>query len=81
MGKVSRKALTQIARAQKKRALARFVNLNSMNGNDWAIFRVILGGRMTGKSYSVTERMCALKAKLGDNCKCYWMRISDLSTK
>lgn len=52
-----------------------------MNGNDWAIFRVILGGRMTGKSYSVTDRMCALKAKLGDNCKCYWMRISDLSTK
>ena len=52
-----------------------------MNGNDWAIFRVIVGGRMTGKSYSVTDRMCALKAKLGDNCKCYWMRISDLSTK
>lgn len=52
-----------------------------MCGNDWAIFRVIVGGRMTGKSYSVTDRMCALKAKLGDNCKCYWMRISDLSTK
>lgn len=81
MGKASRKALAQIARAQKKRALARFINLNSMNGNDWAIFRTILGGRMTGKSYSVTDRMCSLKRALGDNCKCYWMRISELSTR
>lgn len=68
-------------RAQKKRALARFVNLQSMNGNDWAIFRIIVGGRMTGKSYSVTERMCQLNKKLGDNVKCYWMRISETSTK
>lgn len=81
MGKNTRKALAQIARAQKKRSLARFYNVNSMCGNDWAIFRIIIGARMTGKSYSVTERMCNLKKKLGDNCKCYWLRISDLSTK
>ena len=81
MGKESRKALNQIARAQKKRSLARFYNVNSMCGNDWSIFRIIIGARMTGKSYSVTERMCNLKKKLGDNCKAYWLRISDLSTK
>lgn len=81
MSKESRKALNQIARAQKKRSLARFYNVNSMCGNDWSIFRIIIGARMTGKSYSVTERMCNLKKKLGDNCKCYWLRISDLSTK
>ena len=81
MSKESRKALNQIARAQKKRSLARFYNVNSMCGNDWAIFRIIIGARMSGKSYSVTERMCNLKKKLGDNCKCYWLRISDLSTK
>ena len=75
------KMLNEIARAQKKRSLARFVNLNSMNGNDWAIFRVIIGGRMTGKSYSVTDRMCSLKKKLGKECKCYWLRISETSTK
>ena len=52
-----------------------------MNGNDWAIFRIIVGGRMTGKSYSVTNRLCALRRKLGDNVKCYWLRISTLSTQ
>ena len=81
MSKESRKVLNQIARAQKKKSLARFYNVNSMCGNDWSIFRIIIGARMTGKSYSVTERMCNLKKKLGDGCKCYWLRISDLSTK
>ena len=75
------KMLAEHRRAQKKRALARFVNLNSMNGNDWAIFRIIVGGRMTGKSYSVTDRLCALRRKLGDDVKCYWLRISTLSTQ
>ena len=63
------------------KSLARFYNLQSMMGNDWAIFRTIVGGRMTGKSYSVTERMCKLKKKFGDDVKCYWMRISETSTK
>lgn len=75
------KGFRELRRAQKKRALARFVNLNSMNGNDWAIFRIIVGGRMTGKSYSVTNRLCALRRKLGDDVKCYWLRISTLSTQ
>lgn len=76
-----KKGRQEINRAQKKRSLARFYNVNSMCGNDWAIFRIIIGARMTGKSYSVCDRMCSLKRKLGDNCKCYWLRISDLSTK
>lgn len=63
------------------KGLSRFYKLQSIMGNDWAIFRIILGGRMTGKSYSVTERMCKLKKKFGDDVKCYWMRISDTSTK
>ena len=75
------KGFRELRRAQKKRALARFVNLNSMNGNDWAIFRIIVGGRMTGKSYSVTDRLCRLKSTLGDDAKCYWLRISTLSTQ
>ena len=76
-----KKGRQEINRAQKKRSLARFYNVNSMCGNDWSIFRIIIGARMTGKSYSVTERMCNLKKKLGDNCKCYWLRISETSTK
>lgn len=50
-------------------------------GNDWAIFYVIVGGRMTGKSYSITDYLCRRKQKLGDQCKNYWMRISETSTK
>ena len=76
-----KKARDDMQRAQKKRSLARFVNLNSMLGNDWAMIYAILGGRMTGKSYSVTNRMCKLKKKLGKECKCYWLRISETSTK
>lgn len=68
-------------RAQKKRAAARFLNLDSMMGNTWAIFRVIVGARMTGKSYAVTNRLCRLKRKYGENCKCYWLRIAETSTK
>lgn len=68
-------------RAQKKRANARFYNLNSMLGNDWAMFYCIIGGRMTGKSYSLAEFLCRRKKLLGDMCKNYWMRISETSTK
>lgn len=68
-------------RAQKRRANARFYNINSIMGNTWAMFYVIVGGRMTGKSYSITDYLCRRKAKLGDQCKNYWMRISETSTK
>ena len=68
-------------RSQKKRALARYYNLNSILGNDWAIFYIITGGRKTGKSYSVTDFLCRQKAQYGDQVKNYWMRISETSTK
>ncbi len=75
------KKLRAEARASKKRAKARFYKLNSIMGNDWAIFRVLVGPRMCGKSYSVTERICKLKKELGADCKAYWLRISETSTK
>lgn len=81
MGKRAEKAFRDIRRAQKKRALARFVNIDSMMGNTWAIFRVLIGSRMTGKSYAVTERICKLNKKYKENVKCYWLRISETSTK
>ena len=65
----------------KTRNLARFYNLSSMLGNDWAIFYCIIGGRMTGKSYSITDFLCKQKRRLGDNVRNYWMRISETSTK
>lgn len=81
MGTRLNATLNEIARAQSKRALARYYDDRSINGNDWAIFRVIIGGRKTGKSYRVTDRMCRLKRDMGDNCKAYWLRISDTSIK
>lgn len=75
------KALQEIERAQKRRANARYYNVNSLFGNDWAMFYVIVGGRMTGKSYSITDFLCRRKRKLGKQCKNYWLRISESSTK
>lgn len=68
-------------RAQLARAAARYYDLASMLGNDWAIFYVVIGGRKTGKSYSVTDFLCAQKKNLKENVKNYWMRISETSTK
>lgn len=70
-----------LQRAQQKRANARFYNLNSILGNDWAMFYCIIGGRMTGKSYSLADFLCRRKKLLGNECKNYWMRISETSTK
>lgn len=81
MNSVQRRINKRHKESAINKGLSRFYNLQSIMGNDWAIFRIILGGRMTGKSYSVTERMCKLKKKYGDDVKCYWMRISDTSTK
>ena len=82
---MAKKTMNQLVaekrRAQKKRAAARFYNLNSILGNDWAMFYCIIGGRMTGKSYSLSDFLCRRKEKLGDQCKNYWMRISETSTK
>ena len=55
------KIIEQHKRSQKARSYSRFYNLNSMLGNDWAMFFVIIGSRMTGKSYSVTDFLCRQK--------------------
>ena len=81
MNSVQKRINKRHSESALNKSLSRFYNLQSIMGNDWAIFRIILGGRMTGKSYSVTERMCKLKKKFGDDVKCYWMRISETSTK
>lgn len=75
------KVMNEIKRAQKLQAVARYYQLNSILGNTWAMFYIIVGGRKTGKSYSVTDFLCRQKMKHGDQCKNYWMRISETSTK
>lgn len=79
MNKISKQIA--IERAQKKKALARFYNVSSILGNDWALFYIIIGSRMTGKSYSVTEFLCQQHKNYEEKCKNYWLRISETSTK
>ena len=55
--------------------------LKSLLGNNWAMFYCILGGRMTGKSYALTDFLCNQKRKKKENVKNYWLRISDTSVK
>lgn len=61
--------------------LARYYNLASILGNNWALFYCIIGGRKTGKSYSITDFLCTQKRRLKNNVKNYWLRISETSTK
>lgn len=56
-------------------------DVNSLFGNDWAIFYYLLGGRGVGKSYSVMKWATRRKFKKGEKCKFYWMRLDDSSAK
>lgn len=47
-----------------KQIKRRFYKINSLLGNTWALFYVIIGARMTGKSYSVTDFLCNQKRSL-----------------
>ena len=80
MARIVRK---QEARAKKMKHLSRWYTeiLNSLLGFNWAMFFAILGGRMTGKSYALTDFLCRQKQRHGDNVKNYWLRISETSTK
>ena len=51
--------------------------INSIFGNDWAIFYALLGGREAGKSYSAMQWAVNRKLKLRDNCKFYWFRLTE----
>ena len=72
----SQMTTTEMIRANRKIAKARYYRLNSILGNQWAIFYVIIGGRKTGKSYAGAEFLINHQ-----NDKNYWLRISETSTK
>jgi hypothetical protein len=82
---MAKQSIREIAREnQKQYKIARkiktfkgeFWTVNSIFGNDWAIFYILLGGRSTGKSYAVMRWACLNKIKKGDNLKFYWMRLT-----
>lgn len=51
--------------------------INSLLGNDYAMFYILLGGRETGKSYSVMQWAVKRKLRYGDNVKFYWLRLTE----
>ena len=77
------KEIKQEQDARKRHIQSRWYTreLKSLLGNTWAMFYIILGGRMTGKSYALTDYLCNQKRKKGNRVKNYWMRISETSTK
>jgi len=62
-----------LATKRKKHKQSRWYTkeLKSLLGNTWAMFYGILGGRMTGKSYALTDYLCNQKRKKGDMVKCF----------
>lgn len=70
-GKHTKKALKSIKLARLRDR--EFYSLRSILGNRWAIFFLLLGGRMAGKSYSVMEQF--LKHYRKDGTPFYWIRL------
>lgn len=54
-----------------------FVHLRSLFGIQWANYYFLLGARMAGKSYAVGKLGLNKKKRLGDQCKCYWLRLTE----
>ena len=55
--------------------------LNSIFGNDWAVFYCLLGGREAGKSYAAMKHAVVSKLRKPDSFKFYWFRLTDNAVK
>lgn len=65
----------------KKRFRTLFYSVNSIFGNHWAMWYLLLGGRGIGKSYSVMEWGVRNKVKNPDKFKFYWCRLTEMQQK
>lgn len=76
------KIMSTIKERQKRKNARWYAQeLRSLIGHRWCMFFAILGGRMTGKSYAITDFLCNQKRRKGEGVKNYWLRISETSTK
>lgn len=73
------KAVREIkaAQAKAKTYKGEWYMVNSIFGNDWAIFFCLLGGREAGKSYSAMKWAVERKMRLRDQFKFYWFRLTE----
>lgn len=66
---------------KEKTYTSEFYSVNSIFGNNWAMFYALLGGREAGKSYSLMNWAVNRKQKRGKKFKLYWFRLSDASVQ
>ena len=71
----------QAAVRRAKTYKGEWYSVNSIFGNDWAMFYVLLGGREAGKSYSAMKWAVVNKLRKGDKFKFYWFRLTEAATK
>ena len=74
-----KKALKRVEekRQKIKTYKGEWYTVNSIFGNDWAIFYALLGGREAGKSYSAMQWGVKNKLKHKDKFKFYWFRLTE----
>lgn len=71
------KKIVKNAEKKQKTYLGEYYSVNSIFGNNWAMFYVLLGGREAGKSYSAMKWGVLNKLRKKDNFKFYWFRLTD----
>ena len=69
------------ARRKEKRYTGEWWTVNSLFGNDWAKWFLLLGGREAGKSYAVMNWGVHNKLKRPDDFKFYWFRLTEIQKK
>ena len=65
------------AHRKEKTYLGEWWTVNSLFGNDWARWFLLLGGREAGKSYSVMKWGVVNKLRKKDKFKFYWFRLTE----
>lgn len=69
------------ARRKEKTYKGDWWTVNSLFGNDWAKWFILLGGRDTGKSYAAMRWGVVNKLKHPDDFKLYWFRLNDVQKR
>lgn len=78
---IRKKSQEQISQKRKEKTYkGNFYEINSILGNDWARYFLLLGGREAGKSYAAMNWAITRKLKLQDQCKFYWLRLTEAAT-
>ena len=67
------------AARKEKTYKGEFYTINSLFGNDWARWFLLLGGREAGKSYAAMRWATINKLRRPDEFKLYWFRLTDKS--